>query len=187
MAAGPRLFKVIKGGYVLLDSVNGAVLRILPFQYNPETVTRHLNTVLVPPNLPPTMPQEFMSFTVSFDAADKLETGDPLTQQDGILPMLAALEGLLNPDSNSLVVWVSGNKRIVPVQITEMQFVEQAFDANLNPIRANVAITQFALSAQQLASNPRGLALLNAYLLTLKQLGDANPGGSLAAMGLSGI
>lgn len=187
MAAGIGSLRLIKGGYILLDGVTGQALRILAFQYNPETLTRHLNAVLAPPNSPPAMPQEFMSFTVNFDAADKLEAGDPLTQQDGILPVLAALEELLNPDRNSLVAWVSGSKRVVPVQITEMQIVEQAFDVNLNPIRAAVSITQFALSAQQLANTPRGLALLDAYLLTLKQLSDANPGGSLAALGLAGI
>jgi hypothetical protein len=74
------------------------------------------------------------------------------------------------------------------VHITGMQFVEQAFDPKLNPLRAEVAITLQVLTDQELANDPRGRSLLDAYFLTLQQLAQVEfSNGSLAALGLSGI
>lgn len=188
MSPAPGQLKLIKAGFVQIDEATGQLLRIIVFQYNPETLTRNLEIVAAPPPAPPQPPREIISFTVTFDAADKLEAGDPIAQQDGILLPLAALQVLLNFSPMTLIVWVSGNKRVVPVRITGMQFVEQAFDAKLNPIRAEVAITLQVLTDQDLANDPRGRSLLDAYLLTLQQLAQLESTNStLAALGLSGI
>ena len=37
-------------------------------------------------------------------------------------------------------LFVFGPKRIVPVRITELSITEEAFDTNLNPIRAKVSL-----------------------------------------------
>jgi hypothetical protein len=188
MSPAPGQTKLIKAGFVQIDQVTGQLLRIIAFQYNPETLTRNLEMIASPLAQPPPAPRETIAFTVTFDAADKLEAGDPVTQQEGILPPLAALQVLLDSGPTSLIVWVSGNRRVVPVRLTGMQFVEQAFDANLSPIRAEVAITLLVLSDQDLANDPRGRALLDAYFLTLQQLAELEyANGSLGALGLSGI
>ena len=188
MSAAPGQLKLIKSGFVQIDEATGQLLHIIVFQYNPETLTRTLEVVAAPPPAPPQPPREVIAFTVTFDATDKLEAGDEIAQQEGILPALAALQVLLNFRPMTLTVWVSGNKRVVPVHITGMQFVEQAFDPKLNPIRAQVAITLQVLTDQELANDPRGRSLLDAYQLTLQQLAQVEfSNGSLAALGLSGI
>jgi len=188
MSSAPGQLKLIKSGFVQIDEASSRLLRVIVFQYNPETLTRRLDTVIVPPPAPPQPARETIAFTVTFDAADKLEAGDELAQQEGILPALAALQVLLNPAPMTLTVWVSGNKRVVPVHLTGMQFVEQAFDPKLNPIRAEVAVTLQVMSDLELANNPRGRSLLDAYFLTLQQLAQLEyNNGSLAALGLSGI
>lgn len=188
MSSAPGQLKLIKSGFVQIDEVTGQLLRVIVFQYNPETLTRTMQIIAAPPPAPPPSPREVIAFTIIFDAADKLEAGDPIAQQEGILPALAALQVLLTAGPMTLTVWVSGNKRVAPVHITGMQFVEQAFDPRLNPIRAEVAVTLMVMTDQELANDPRGRSLLDAYSLTLQQLAQLEfNNGSLAALGLSGI
>jgi hypothetical protein len=189
MATAPGLPRLIKGGFVVLDAA-GVVQKIIAFQYNPETLTRRLDGVsglFPPPPAPPPEPHEIATFTLQLDAADKLAAGDTLTQQNGLLPAIAALELLLYPERAGLVVWVSGAKRILPVQITQLQIVEQAFDATLNPIRADIAVTLTVLKDADLANNSRGKAVWDAHLAVLQQLAAAFPGGTLAALGLTAV
>jgi hypothetical protein len=188
MSSVPGQLKLIKSGLLQLDEVTGRLLRVIVFQYNPETLTRTMEILAAPPPAPPPPGREVIAFTLTFDAADKLEAGDELAQQEGILPALAAMQVLLNSGPMTLTVWVSGNKRVVPVHITGMQFVEQAFDPKLNPTRAEVAITLTVMTDQELANDPRGRSLLDAYFLTLQQLAQLEyTNGSLAALALSGI
>ena len=42
MSSFPGSPKLVKAGLVLVDPVSGAVLRVIPLQYNPETLTRTL-------------------------------------------------------------------------------------------------------------------------------------------------
>jgi hypothetical protein len=189
MSLFPGSPKLVKAGFVQLDPVTSAVLRVLVFQYNPETLVRRLDGVSTTPPLPavvPAAPRETVTFTLVLDAADKLEAGDPVAGQSGILPALAALELLLSPAGNPLTVWVSGGKRIVPVRITEMQIVEQAFDPALNPTRAEVAVTLVVLKDADLATNAHGRALWDAHVAVLQQLAQT-AGGTLAGLGVTGI
>ncbi|HEY4899952.1 MAG TPA: hypothetical protein VIH91_03945 [Terriglobales bacterium] len=182
--------KLVKAGFVVLDPAN-TVLRILAFQYNPETLVRRLDSVSTtsppPPGVPPA-PREIVTFTLALDAADKLQAGDAVAQQSGLLPAISALELLLYPAGNTLTVWVSGGRRVVPVRITEMQIVEQAFDPALNPIRAEVAVTLLVLKDADLAKDSHGRALWDAHFATLQQLAKTGyDGGTLATLGLTGI
>jgi|SRR5271166_921286 len=187
MGIGPA--KLVKAGFVVLDTTTGAVLKIVVFQYNPETLVRRLEAGAVPaPPLPPfvSAPHETVSFTVAVDAADKLEAGDAATQQNGVYPALSALELLMYPTPGTLTVWVSGSKRVEPVRITEMQIAEQAFDSALNPIRVEALVTLQVLKDADLANNPRGKALWDAHFNILQQLARLDAG-TLAAMGITGI
>jgi hypothetical protein len=86
--------------------------RIVVFQYNPDTVTRVLT-----PRVPAAgagkpaadahriwgAPVEKITLTVEIDAADQLETGDPVAATKGIAPQLSALEMLLYPSSATVI------------------------------------------------------------------------------------
>ncbi len=199
----PGSEKLVKAGFVVLDATTGVVLKVIVFQYNPETLVRRLDAAVSAPQLPATHvpgvtvapgtaaagpmpePRETVSFTLGLDAADKLETGDAVTQQDGLLPAIAALELLLYPQANMLTVWVSG-KRVLPVRITEMQVFEQMFDPALNPIRAEVSVSLQVLKDADLAGNSRGRAIWDAHYGVLQQLSQLDAG-SLAALGITGI
>jgi len=192
MSTLPGSLKLVKAGFVQLDATTGAVQRIIVFQYNPETLARRLEGVdpaTPPPPSPgaPPSPRETVSFTLAFDAADALDQGDPVSQQYGILPILSALELLLYLGSTSLTVWVSGAQRVMPVRITEVQITEQAFDATLNPIRAQVAVTLLILKDDDLAKGSHGRALWDAHFTRLQQLVNSMPAGSLSTLGLTGI
>jgi hypothetical protein len=184
----PGSEKLVKAGFVVLDGTTGVILKIIVFQYNPETLVRRLDAGTVP--APPPIagaPKETVSFTMSLDAADKLETGDPLTQQSGLLPVIAALELLLYSPQASLTVWVSGSRRVLPVRISELVFNEQAFDPTLNPIRAEVSVSLQVLKDADLAANSRGRAIWDAHYATLQQLAQTLGNGPLSALGITGI
>jgi hypothetical protein len=196
--------KLVKAGFVVLDATTGVILKVVVFQYNPETLVRRLDAAVPVAQLPATHvpgvtvalgtaaagpmpePAETVNFTLALDATDKLETGDAVTQQDGLLPAISALELLLYPQANTLTVWVSGSKRVLPVRITEMQVVEQMFDPALNPIRAEVSVSLQVLKDADLASNSRGRAIWDAHYAVLQQLSQLDAG-SLAALGITGI
>ncbi len=203
MGTAPGSLRLVKAGFVLLDGVTGVVQRVIVFQYNPETLVRRLEAapvttsgtglgstgVAVPGGaaLMASVPQEFVSFTLALDAADKLEVADPLTLQTGLLPMIAALELLLSPPPGSFTVWVSGSHRILPVRISEMVLSEQAFDPLLNPIRADVSVRLQVLKDAEFPANSRGRAIWDAHYAQLQQLANTLAAGKLSSLGLSGI
>jgi hypothetical protein len=111
--------------------------------------------------------REKVSFDVRLDATDKLNDGDGLTQQFGIAPQLATLEAMMLPKSQSLIggavsallgasasrflcvesiqdppiiLWVWGRKKILPVNILNLQIREDEFSIDLNPTRAVVGV-----------------------------------------------
>src|SRR5262249_12253236 len=125
-------------------------------------------------------PQESIKLDVEIDATDQLERADAIATTLGIYPTLASLEMLLYPKSAlvianevllnlgiieiippeaSLTLFVWGIKRILPVRLTDLSITEEAFDPNLNPIRARVSL---------------GLRVLN-----YQDLGLLSPGGTL--------
>lgn len=185
---------VVKAGFIVLDGKTSAVVRIIAFQYNPETLVRRLDgiatgagvaTSSVSAGAAQSEPHEFVSFTLGLDAADKLEQGDPVTQQNGLHPMIAALESLVYPQT-TLLVWVSGNKRIVPVRILQLGFNEQAFDATLNPIRVEVSVQLQVLKDSDFPANSKGRALWDTHFAQLQQLAKLIDAATLAQLGLVG-
>ena len=102
----PRL---VRGALVqLAEDVIGVVPNIIPFQYNPETLTRKMTPWnpfevdqtgrgQIAPTSQPFDPKEAISLEIHFDAADQLEDGDPIAGTIGIADRIAAIEKLLFP------------------------------------------------------------------------------------------
>lgn len=216
MSSFPGSPRLLKGGIVVLDPVTAAVKAILPLQYNPDTLTRTLQVKGVGPESGDRLealrlkgpPVETYKVEVELDAADQLETGDGQAAQNGLHPVLAALEVLVYPASATLqsnesaassgsleiiaaeaplTVFVFGPKRIAPVRFTEFSITEESFDANLNPIRAKVALTMRVLSIDDVGFDAKAGGLFMTYLQNKEQLAQRARAGSFSALGLSGI
>ncbi len=146
---------------------------------------------------------ETWKFTAELDATDQLDVPSP----DGIHPQLATLELLAQPASGDLranqllaaagtleitpveaplTLFTWGSKRILPVRLTELTISEQAFDAELNPIRASVAIGLRVLTVSDLPTGHHGAELYLAHLAQKERLVGTAAGGRLSALGLKG-
>lgn len=101
--------KLQKGALVqLIEEVVGVVPRIIPFQYNPETLSRSItpwnpsevsdtNRGQLAPTAQPYDPKEQITLQIELDASDQLEDSDAVAQEFGVADRIAALEKLLFP------------------------------------------------------------------------------------------
>ena len=208
----PRL---VKGGIVLVDSDSGTVENIIALQYNPDTLTRSLQPQAMKEGgdkseaLRVTGPPiETIKLDAEIDATDQLEIADSTTTEVGILPQLALLEMTIYPSSTdlqtnytlaqsgtleiapmiaplSLFIW--SKNRIVPVRLTDFSITEEAFDPNLNPIRAKVSLGMRVLSVDDLGFEVKGGSLFMAYQQQKESLAAQSTGGALSALGIGGI
>jgi hypothetical protein len=155
-------------------------------------------------------PVETIKVDAEIDASDQLEQPDqnPNAVQFGVAPQLAAIETLLYPASGQLiannalqaagtleitpletplVLFVWSRQRVVPVRITDCSITEEAFDTQLNPMRAKVSLSLRVLSVDDLGFEHRGGAIYLIYQQTKERLAQAGAGASLPALGLTGI
>lgn len=163
-----------KGAILTLDPTLGIPLGKIMLQYNPDTITRSLKpqTVGEEPDRTEILrlkgpPIETIKCEIEIDATDQLADGNGTALSLGIQPQLSMLELLLYPSSTTLIVnevlsligtieilpmesaltvFAWGSQRVTPVRITEMEITEQAFDPQLNPIRAKVTLGLRVLS-----------------------------------------
>ena len=218
MTGFPNSPKLTKGGIVLVDATSGQVLRIITLQYNPDTLTRTLQTQSFTAgseggNRAEAMrlkgpPIETIKVDVEIDATDQMEAGDTQTAQTGIQAQLAALETIVYPsadqlDANnalsrsgaleivpmqaSLTLFVWSKTRILPVRITDFSITEEAFDPNLNPIRAKVSLSLRVLSVDDLGSDTRGGSIFMVYQRQKEQLARQNRSDGLSALGIEAL
>ena len=217
MTSFPNSPLLLKGGIVLIDAATSAVRRVIGLQYNPDSITRTLQVQATGPEGDRLEafrlkgpPNETIKLDAEIDATDQLEHPDqnPNAAQLGIYPQLAALETIVYPRSTDLqmnnilaqagtieiapaeaplTLFVWSKTRILPVRITEFSITEEAFDPNLNPIRAKISLGLRVLSVNDLGFNHKGGNLFMAYLQAKEQLAQRNPGGALSPLGLSGI
>jgi|SRR6185437_1919705 len=195
MPISPRL---LKGAIVSLDPNLGVPLGTIAFQYNPDEVTRSLKPQSVgeEPDRSEVLrlkgpPIETIKCAIEIDATDQLATGDSNTINFGIQPQLAALELLVYPSSaelianevlsfvgtieilpmeSALTLFVWSKTRITPVRITDLDITEEAFDPQLNPIRAKVSLGMRVLNVNDVGFlNPAG-ALYMVYQLQKEAL-----------------
>jgi hypothetical protein len=216
MTSFPGSPKLLKGGIVLLDPDTGVPVRIVVLQYNPDTLSRTLQVQGIGPEPGDRLealrlkspPLETIKLEAEIDATDQLELGDATVAQLGIYPQLAALEVMVYPtsaqlnDNNSqsnsgvleiapmeapLSLFVWSQVRVLPMRLTEFSITEEAFDPNLNPIRAKVSLGMRVLTVNDLGFAHKGGNLFMAYLQQKEQLARSGVQGSLSALGLRGI
>lgn len=155
-------------------------------------------------------PVETLKLEAEIDATDQLEFPDQnrITTQYGIYPQLAALETIVYPKSATLLennrlaslgtleiapmqapltllIW--SKNRILPVRLTEFSITEEAFDPNLNPIRAKVSLGLRVLNVNDLGFNHKGGSLFMIYQQQKELLATMSQAGTLGALGLRGI
>lgn len=190
MTTFPNSPAVQKGAIIGIDPFN-PLASVIVFQYNPEALTRTITAQAAGSSASQGEalrlkgpPKETISLTVEIDAADQLEKADGLATSVGLYPTLASLELLLYPKSAlvianevlarvgiievippeaPLTLFIWGVKRVVPVRLTSFTITEEAFDPNLNPIRAKVALTVQVLTYQDLGLLSVGGALFMAH------------------------
>jgi hypothetical protein len=190
MTTFPGSPKTQKGAIVGLDPFN-PLASVIVFQYNPDTLTRTLTAQTVGGNAAQGEalrlkgpPQENITVNIEIDAADQLEKADGIATTMGLYPTLSSLEMLLYPKSAlvianeilanvgiievippeaPLTLFIWGIKRVVPVRLTTFSITEEAFDPNLNPIRAKVNLGLRVLNYQDLGLLSVGGALFMAH------------------------
>jgi hypothetical protein len=214
MSGYTRTPKLVKGGLALLDPLAGNVLRIVTLQYNPDTLTRTLQVRGVGADQGDRSEAlrlkgpavETIKLEAEIDATDALETGRGPSVVPGLHPQLAALEALVQPTSAELrsadavastgsleiapamaPLAVFGPQRIVPVRVTELSIIEEAFDTQLNPIRAKVTLGLRVLNVDDLGFDSRGGGLFMGYLQARERLAAQAVQGDFRALGISGI
>lgn len=194
--------RVLKGALIGTDPVN-PLASVIVFQYNPETLTRRLEARsmggeegdrseafrLKGP------PKETISLKVEIDAADQVDIVNPAALVSGIYPTLSALEMLLYPKSNTVIMnaalaragnieivppeapltlFIWGLGRVLPVRLTSFSITEQAFDGILNPIRADVEIVMNVLSIYDLPIDSAGYTIFLTHQIGKESLAITN-------------
>jgi hypothetical protein len=115
---------------------------------------------------------------ITYPTSDQLIANNAQAQSGTleIIPMQAPL---------ALFVW--GKTRVLPVRITDLSITEEAFDENLNPIRAKVSLSMRVLSVDDLGFDSKGGSVYMAYQQQREQLATKNLGATLSSLGLGGI
>jgi hypothetical protein len=91
------------------------------------------------------------------------------------------------PLETSLTVFIFGPRRIVPVRITEFSITEEAFDPNLNPIRAKLSLGMTVLTVDDLGFDQKRGGVFVTYLQAKEQLASLNKPGTLGSLGVGTI
>ena len=212
----PNSPKLLKGGIILIDPETSAVKRVIALQYNPDTLSRTLQVQSVGSAAGDRSealrlkgpPVETIKVEAEIDATDQLELADPTTTQLGIHPILTALETIVYPTSSQLqanntlaqsgtleitpmegplTLFIWSQQRILPVRMTDFSVTEEAFDPNLNPLRAKVSLGMRVLSIDDLGFSHKGGSLFMSYLQNKEQLAAKSAGGALGTFGITGI
>lgn len=208
MTTFPGSPKTQKGAIVGLDPFN-PLASVVVFQYNPDTLTRTLTAQTTGGTNPGEAlrlkgpPQESITVNIEIDATDQLETANGIATTMGLYPTLSSLEMLLYPKSAlvianevlanvgmieiippeaPLTLFIWGVKRVVPVRLTTFSITEEAFDTNLNPIRAKVNLGLRVLNYQDLGLLSVGGALFMAHQIIKEVMATINGVGTVASV-----
>jgi hypothetical protein len=153
---------------------------------------------------------ETIKLEAELDATDQLEFPNqfPNAAQFGLLPQLSQLEMLINPTVETLqaddamanagtleiipleqplTLFVWSKSRVVPVRLTEFSVTEEAFDPQLNPIRAKVSLGLRVLSVDDLGFAHPGGRMFMTYLANKEQLASQAASVAISVLGLGGL
>lgn len=204
---------VVKGGIVQLDPVTGRNGRVIALQYNPETITRTLAIQAAgdDPGQPMRLKGvaiETVRLEAEIDATDALAGSEATAVDVGIAPQLAALELLVQPTTATLrqnrslavsgmldilplqaplALFVWSRNRVVPVRVTELSIVEQAYDARLNPIRAKVTLGLRVLTVDDLGYDQVGGTVSFGHMQATEVLAGRARSAALSALGVEAL
>jgi hypothetical protein len=190
MTTFPNSPRLIKGGIVLVDPESGVVQRIIPLQYNPDSLSRTLQVQGVGGEAGGRAqalrlkgpPVETLKLEAEMDATDRLEfpQNHPDTVQHGIAPDLAALETLIYPASSRLQqnhrLAQSGTLEIAPLE-TPLTLLVWSRN-RIVPVR----ITEFSITEEAFDPwlNPiRARVSLGMRVLSIDDLGFGHRGGHI--------
>jgi hypothetical protein len=157
-------------------------------------------------------PVETIKLDAEIDVTDQLELPDQgqnrVAVELGLHPQLAALETIVYPSSAQvldnnrraqsgtleiapmeapLTIFVWSKSRILPVRLTDFSVTEEAFDPNLNPIRAKVSLGMRVLNVNDLGFSHKGGNLFMSYFQQKEQLAATISSGGFGALGIGGI
>jgi hypothetical protein len=153
---------------------------------------------------------ETIKLEAELDATDQLEfpKQNPNAVKYGLHPQLAQLEMLVNPSVETLeaddsmanagtleiipleqplTLFVWSKSRVVPVRLTEFSITEEAFDPNLNPIRAKISLGLRVLSVDDLGFQHPGGRIFMTYLTNKEQLASQAANVAISVLGLGGL
>jgi hypothetical protein len=153
-------------------------------------------------------PVETLTLEAEIDATDGLEDGESVVTEVGLSAHLAALETIVYPKSARLkandllaslgtleivpmeaplALFIWSRNRLMPGRITQLQVTEEAFDPDLNPLRAKVSLGLRVLSVDDLGFDHKGGSLYMIYQQQKERLAERHPGGDLGALGVGEI
>ena len=215
MTTFPRSPRVLKAGIVLLNPTTSAIERIIALQYNPGSLSRTLKGQTIDDDKSQALrlkgpPTETFTIEAEIDATDQLEFPDQNQEvkENGLAPVLAALEAMVYPKSSDLlsnnsmasagqleiiptegplILFIWNKNRIIPVKITNFSVTEEAFDPKLNPILAKVSLGMQVLTVNDLGFDTKGGNLYMAYQQQKEQLATKFKPGLLSDLGLTTI
>ena len=91
------------------------------------------------------------------------------------------------PMQSALTLFIWSKNRIIPVRLTDFSITEEAFDPNLNPIRAKVSLGMRVLSVNDVDFDAKAGSLYMIYQQQKERLAGLAPAGSFANLGIKGI
>jgi len=217
MSGFPNSPRLVKGGIVTMDPDTSVVQSIIALQYNPDSLSRTLQIQAVPGGQDGVRVDalrlrgpavETIKIEAELDATDQLEQQDATAMQYGLQPQLAQLEMLVNPTVETLesddslanagtleiipleqplTLFVWSKIRVVPIRLTDFSITEEAFDPNLNPIRAKVSLGLRVLNVDDLGFQNPGGRMFMTYLTNKEQLASQAKSVAISVLGLGGL
>jgi len=208
MTGYTRTPKLLKGAIVAFRPPV-PIPTVIPFQINPETLSRTVEARAAEAEGSAQSfrlagaPTETIKVEAMFDASDDLELSDGIVGANGLHPRLAALETLIYPQSATVIanailmnigtieilpmkspftVFIWGKQRILPVKLSSLSITEEAYDPNLNPIRAKVAMDLTVLSYSDLRATHPGYAMFLAHQVVKEAMALIGQANSLGAV-----